>query len=37
MEGSVYLAKLLTTGCVFVYVDDILIAGDNLEELRYWT
>jgi hypothetical protein len=34
---DVILAKLLTTGCVFVYVDDILIVGDNLEELRHWT
>jgi hypothetical protein len=34
---DIILAKLLTMGCVFVYVDDILIAGDNLEELRHWT
>jgi hypothetical protein len=34
---DIILAKLLTTGCVFVYVDDILIARDNLEELHYWT
>jgi hypothetical protein len=34
---DIILAKLLTMGCVFVYMDDILIARDNLEELRYWT
>jgi hypothetical protein len=34
---DIILAKLLTMGCVFVYADDILIAGDNLDKLRYWT
>jgi hypothetical protein len=34
---DIILAKLLTMGCVFVYVDDILIARDNLEELCHWT
>jgi hypothetical protein len=34
---DIILAKLLTMGCVFVYVDDILITRDNLEELCYWT
>jgi hypothetical protein len=34
---DIILAKLLTMGFAFVYVDNILITGDNLEELHYWT
>jgi hypothetical protein len=33
---DIILAKLLTTGCVFVYINDILITRDNLEELHHW-
>jgi hypothetical protein len=28
---------VINSGCVFIYVDDILILGDTLEELEYWT
>jgi hypothetical protein len=34
---DILFAKVLTTGNVFVYVDDVLVARDNLEELHYWT
>jgi hypothetical protein len=34
---DVCFQELLTSGCVFVYVDDVLITGDDLEELRFWT
>jgi hypothetical protein len=33
---DVCFQELLTSGCVFVYVDNVLIAGDDLEELRFW-
>jgi hypothetical protein len=33
---DIILATLLTMGCVFVYINDVLIAGDNLEELHHW-
>jgi hypothetical protein len=33
---DVCFQDLLMSGCVFVYVDDVLIAGDNLEELWFW-
>jgi hypothetical protein len=29
--------KVLMSGCVFIYVDDVLITSDDLEEVRYWT
>jgi hypothetical protein len=28
---------VLSSGCVFIYVDDIIILGDTLEELDHWT
>jgi hypothetical protein len=34
---DVLFQKVLMSGRVFVYVDDVLIAGDDLEELRHWT
>jgi hypothetical protein len=34
---DILFTKVLTTGNVFVYVDDVLVARDDLEELRYWT
>jgi len=27
----------LNSGCVFIYMDDLIILGDTLEELDYWT
>jgi hypothetical protein len=29
--------KVLTSGRVFIYIDDVLITSDDLGELRYWT
>jgi hypothetical protein len=29
--------KVLMSGRVFIYVNDVLIAGNDLEELCYWT
>jgi hypothetical protein len=34
---DILFAKVLTTGNVFVHVNDVLVARDDLEELRYWT
>jgi hypothetical protein len=34
---DVLFQKVLMSGRVFVYVDDVLIAGDDLEELCHWT
>jgi hypothetical protein len=34
---DILFQKVLMSGRVFVYVDDVLIAGDDLEELCYWT
>jgi hypothetical protein len=34
---DILFQKVLTSRRVFVYIDDVLIAGDDLEELRYWT
>src|SRR5262249_34566483 len=28
---------ILAAGSVFIYVDDIIIAGDDLEDLNHWT
>ena len=28
---------LLLSGCIFIYVDDIIIAGDTIAELDHWT
>jgi hypothetical protein len=33
---DVCFQKVLMSRCVFVYVDDVLIAGDDLEEVRHW-
>jgi hypothetical protein len=30
------LWPLIDQGCIFIYVDDVLIAGDTLQELDYW-
>jgi hypothetical protein len=30
------LQPLIDQGCIFVYVDDMLIAGDTLQELDHW-
>ncbi len=29
--------EVLSSGCVWIYVDDCIICGDTLEELEYWT
>ena len=29
--------EVLTSECVFIYMDNIIILGDTLEELRHWT
>ena len=34
---NVKFRKVLDSGCVFIYMDDIIILGDTLEELRLWT
>jgi hypothetical protein len=34
---DILFTKVLTMGNVFVYVDEVLVTGDDLEELRYWT
>jgi hypothetical protein len=34
---DILFAKVLTMGNVFVYIDNILVTKDDLEELRYWT
>ena len=34
---NVKFNKVLDSGCVFIYMDDIIILGDTLEELRLWT
>jgi hypothetical protein len=31
------LQPLIDQGCIFVYVDDVFIAGDTLQELDHWT
>jgi hypothetical protein len=31
------LWPLIDQGCVFVYVDDVLIVGNTLQELDHWT
>jgi hypothetical protein len=33
---DVCFQKVLMSRCVFVYVNDVLITGDDLEEVRYW-
>jgi hypothetical protein len=34
---DVCFQELLTSRCVFVYIDDVLVASDDLEELWFWT
>jgi hypothetical protein len=33
---DVCFQELLTSRCVFIYADDVLIASDNLEKLWFW-
>jgi hypothetical protein len=34
---NIKFREVLTSGCVFIYMDDIIILGDTLEELHHWT
>jgi hypothetical protein len=34
---DILFAKVLTMGNIFVYINDVLVTGDDLEELHYWT
>jgi hypothetical protein len=34
--ADMILQPLVDQGCVFVYIDDMLIAGDTLQELDHW-
>jgi hypothetical protein len=33
---DVFFQKVLMSRCVFVYIDDVLIASDDLEEVHHW-
>jgi hypothetical protein len=35
--ADMILQPLINQGCIFVYVDDVLIAGNTLQELDHWT
>ena len=34
---NIKFKEVLDSGCIFIYMDDIIILGDTLEELRQWT
>jgi hypothetical protein len=34
--ADMILWPLIDQGCIFVYIDDVLIVGDTLQELDYW-
>ena len=34
---DIHFCEHLNSSCVFIYIDDLIILGDTLEELDYWT
>ena len=34
---NIRFSEVLASGCVFIYMDDIIILGDTQEEIEHWT